>query len=125
MNIVNEVKERYALKYFYRVVEKERCEGVFQYCTEDSDGGITILREIDPMEVVNSGLGWGYIGGGPSALTELLMMELTKDKFSSLTNTEYTRLYNTILDSISKIDNNSDFKMYLDTLEEICNKETK
>jgi hypothetical protein len=111
------------LKYFYRVVEKEPYANVLQYCAEGAVGGIAILKEIDPMEAVNSGISWGYSGEGPRALTELLIMELTKDKFSSLSNAEYNSYYKPILEFISIIDMESDFKIYLETLQKICNKE--
>jgi hypothetical protein len=77
------------------------------------------------MVAVGSGIGWGYRGAGPHALTTLLIMELTKDKFSSLTNAEHYTYHRHILEFISKIDMESEFKMYLETLQKICNKEEK
>lgn len=117
------------LKYFYRVVEKEPCVHVYidrdvlQYCSENTDGVISILKEIDPMDTVKSGIGWGYGGVGPHALTNLLIMELTKDKFSSLTDAEHYSYHKPILEFISNIDVNSEFRISLETLQEICPKD--
>jgi hypothetical protein len=105
-------------KILIKVVEKEPCVNVVQCWLEYGTEKI-MLREINPMIRYNNGISWGYRGGGPSTLTELLRDILYFDN-----EEDYGKSYNIILNYIAKIDQETDFKIYLDDLGKLCNVDT-
>lgn len=60
-----------------------------------------VIKEINPMVEVNSGIAWGYGGSGPDALAIILANEyFGKDNYDS---------YTAILNYIKEYDKDNDF----------------
>ena len=86
-----------------------------KYSTEvDSEDG-NILEIASSMVEENSGLNWGYKGGGPHALTSMLTRRIFGDECVE-DNKHYSKTYQNILTFVSEYNKDKEFEVDEDAL---------